>query len=367
MVTSTHKCEVIPVKLEPHPNADNLAVCKVYNYRVCVNKNDWKDGDLGAYVVPDSLVDTSRPEFSFLGKNNRIRVKKLRGVPSQGLLVKAPEGSQPGDDVASLLGVTRYNPPEPGSPGKPGLFLGGETESGPPNLWCPKYDLESWYRYGHVFRDGEPVVATEKLHGAGAKYTWKDGRLYCGSRNEWKRQYPSYSRVTMESLVPKVGEERAREILDRIHNKPVQENLWWKVIARYPDVVAFLQAHEGLILYGEVFGQVQDLKYGAKPGECFFAAFDLWDSHRGQFLDWVEFKNLCNQGIVPYVPFLGSFPYDRAAVEKLIGGDSYEAAQRGITQLREGIVIKPLRERYHEDCGRVALKAVSDDYLERAK
>jgi hypothetical protein len=66
---------------------------------------------LGAYIQPDSVVDTTRPELALLAQPERIKVRRLRGVVSMGLLIAAPEGAQEGDDVAAQLGVTRYEPP----------------------------------------------------------------------------------------------------------------------------------------------------------------------------------------------------------------------------------------------------------------
>jgi tRNA-binding EMAP/Myf-like protein len=56
-------------------------------------------------------VDSTRLEFAFLAGHERIKVKKLRGIVSQGLLVKAPSHAKEGDDVMADLGVRHYVPP----------------------------------------------------------------------------------------------------------------------------------------------------------------------------------------------------------------------------------------------------------------
>ena len=38
---STHRVEVVPVLLTPHPNADSLSVVQVFGYSVCVKTADW--------------------------------------------------------------------------------------------------------------------------------------------------------------------------------------------------------------------------------------------------------------------------------------------------------------------------------------
>lgn len=95
---STHKIEIVKIEsIDAHPDADKLGIVKIWGYQVCVGLDSWKEGDLAAYVMPDFMVPIDRSEFAFLdtGKgrsHERVRVKKLRGVLSQGLLAPAPEG-----------------------------------------------------------------------------------------------------------------------------------------------------------------------------------------------------------------------------------------------------------------------------------
>ena len=101
---STHKCEVVRVFLEKHPNADQLSVVKVHGYEYAVRTQDWKDGDLAVCIPSNSVVPDTKL-FEFLLGHRRIRVKNLRGRDSLGLLVHAPEGAREGDDYMEALGV----------------------------------------------------------------------------------------------------------------------------------------------------------------------------------------------------------------------------------------------------------------------
>jgi len=322
MTKSTHRVEVVPVHLERHPNADTLSVVRIWGYSVCVRTADWQDGALGAYIVPDSVVDTTRPEFAFLGDHPRIRVKRLRGTLSQGLLIPAPAGAIAGDEVAELLGVHRYEPPE-------NACTGGDNVPAPV-AWVPCYDVESWHRYKHLLTDGEPVVATEKVHGASARYLYAAGQMYCGSRTAWKKES------------------------DR--------SAWWKALRRHPEIATFCQANPDCVLYGEVYGQVQDLRYGAAQGEVYFRGFDVWQ--RDHWLDWAEVQARAATAL-PWVPPLYTGPYDADHLAALAEGDSVVAATLGAKNIREGIVVKPLQERTDPEIGRVQLKIVSNAYLER--
>ena len=64
MAIATHRVEVIPVHLEPHPDADTLSIVKIYDWQVVTKTADWTEGALGAYIQPDSLVDVTRPELT---------------------------------------------------------------------------------------------------------------------------------------------------------------------------------------------------------------------------------------------------------------------------------------------------------------
>lgn len=328
MVLSTHRVEVVRLgPVAPHPNADALGLVNVFGYQCVVRLGEWAEGDLAAYIVPDSLVPTNRPEFSFLARPEkprpaeRIKVRKLRGIFSQGLLVRAPEGTREGDDVAALFGVTRYEPPEP-------LATGGDVERGPKGD-RPHYDVESFRRYAAiVFREGEEVVATEKVHGANARFTWHDNRLYCGSRRQWKK------------------EEVA--------------SAWWRVARQYQGVTSLLESFPGATLYGEVYGQVQDLTYGTKKGEIRFAAFDLLRTD-GTWLPVHAMRQLCESFGVPLVPVIYAGPLDTEKMLALAEGPSLLGPN-----VREGIVVRPVEERWHQEVGRVQLKVVGNSYLEKA-
>ncbi|NOT56521.1 MAG: hypothetical protein HOP18_18130 [Deltaproteobacteria bacterium] len=318
---STHKVEIVPVVLEPHPNADTLSIVRIFaGYTCCVRTTDWEGKTLGAYIPPDSVVDSSRPEFAFLAGHERIRVKKLRGIVSMGLLIPAPPGAQLGDDVAASLGVTHYEPPMP-------MSTAGDTEP-PPAGYHPAFDIDSLRRYANVFEPGEPVWITEKIHGTSARYCWHAGRMYCGSRTEWKRED------------------------DKI--------VWWLALRATPQIAAFCEAHPDITVYAEVYGPVQDLKYGTGKNEVRIAVFDLL--RESQWIDPKEAREIGKD--LPWVPLIHeAFPFDLAKVLQEAEGPSLVP---GANHVREGIVVKPLTERTHPEVGRVCLKIVGNGYLERA-
>lgn len=328
---STHRVDVVRIsELLPHPNADRLEMCKVGGYTCLVPKGTYKVGDCAAYVEPDYIVPDTE-QFAFLAGKRRIGAKRLRGVWSEGLLVAAPAGAQPGDDVMEKMGITRYEPPVRWGPGGQNAGFhgppGGLAEGVPePLKHLPKYDLENLKKYNQVFMPGEGVYVTEKLHGCNARYVYLDGRMWCGGRTQWRKQEPA--------------------------------NVYWECLKQNPWIETWCREFEGNVLYGEAFGAVQDLTYGAAPGQVMFRAFDVM-TPTGKMLDSYTFIAVLEAA--QRVPILrASMPFDmddlQAMAEEpsLIGGG-----------LREGLVVKPEQEQTHPLIGRVALKLVSNAYLSR--
>ena len=337
MADSTHRVEIVPVTLLRHSNADSLSVVRIEGYQAVVRTEDWKDGDLGAYVCPDSLVPVDRPEFAFLKdpskpNQNRVRVKarRLRGEWSMGLLIPAPPGFAIGDDVAELLGVKHYDPPEPS---EPGVRIGGRTESPPAGIY-PVYDVEAFRKYGrHTFSPGELVHITEKIHGTNGRWLWDGEKFHCGSHKQWK--------------------------------KYDEECLWWRVFLQYPAMQNFLRMNPGTAIYGEVYGRVQELHYGTALEEIRVGIFDIL--HEGRWVDADVLRNFQPNpegppsSVLPWVPlFWAAWPFDFEQALEMAEGSSLVV---GADHVREGIIVKPLQERWDPRAGRVNLKIVSNVYL----
>jgi RNA ligase (TIGR02306 family) len=323
-MSNTHKAEVVQIKLEKHPNADSLSIVKVGGFSVCVKTEDWKDGDLGVYIQPDSLVKTSRPEFSFL-KTERIRVKKLRGVISMGLLIKPPIGVKLGDDVANILEIGHYEPELENT----SSLNNNNHICGPSMILPSKYDIDNIRGRMHIFKDGEHVNITEKIEGQNGRYCYHNGEMFCGSRTNW--------------------------------NAVDKNNAWWNAYYNCPQLKDFCYSHPDTIMFGEVYGKVKGYKYGITEGSRFIA-FDIWEN--GCFLNVKDFEKMCDDYKIQRVPVLYSGPFNFEIAEQLAEGKS---TMLYTDHIREGCVIKPLIERMDIRLGRVILKLVGNGYLEGKK
>lgn len=381
MAVETHKAEVVPFVMEKHPDADSLSIVKVWGFQCVVRTEDWQGTTKAVYVQPDSVLP-DLPEYRFLKDTSstrkdrdtlakllaeskitseelatrlelleakidgntkylRIAARKLRGVWSMGMLLPCPEGKEIGDDCAELLQITHYEPPPEPEQGVSRRHTGADVGPPPPVPLAPKYDVESAYRYAkEVFEEGEMVYVSEKIDGQNARFVavpedltqddieggcsarWK---LYAGSRTEWKL--------------------------------PEGDSNWWRVQSQNPWIPNWCSDNPNKLLYGENYGWVQALRYGAViPGTLWFRAFDILDCTH--WLDAEEFIAALPSD--RRVPSFGIMPFNFDTLVKLAEGNTLIP---GAKHMREGIVIKPLKERYHRKLGRVLLKIVSNAYL----
>jgi RNA ligase (TIGR02306 family) len=335
---SHHEVRVIRIaEIVKHPNADSLGLVH--------------------YVVPDA------EQFAFLQGNRRIKARRLRGTWSQGLLIHAPAGASEGECVMERLGIVRYEAPmqghQRGPSGKP-AFDGAEKPH-KTLAWLPKYDLENWRKFHRVLQPGEPVSITEKIHGANARYAWRDGRMWCGSRQQWKLsgEPTRWQRILLALRTFVVAALPSVRRYWRAPPNMRTGNIWWRVLDTHGWIVEWCKSNPDCVLYGEVFGSVQDLRYGAADGELFFRAFDVMLPGG----DWMHADMFADVLPAAYrVPQLYVGPYCPTKTEEMSRMKRSTLADH----VAEGIVVKPLRERRDPKLGRVALKLVSDLYLERA-
>lgn len=168
---STHEVRIVKVgPVTPIEGADSIVLTMIWDYPCVVKRGQFQEGDLAAFIEPDTKVPLNRIEFSFLdtGKGRdfeRITTRRFRGQQSYGLLLPAPEGMVEGDNAWDHFGVERYEPPPPrGSLGGPTDAMSGLCETGP-EVNAPVYDLENIRKNNNILTPDDDVIYTEKLHG----------------------------------------------------------------------------------------------------------------------------------------------------------------------------------------------------------
>jgi hypothetical protein len=138
------------------------------------------------------------------------------------------------------------------------------------------------------------------------------------------------------------------------------KNLYWRIARKY-QLFERLEGLGSVMLFGETFGSgVQDLDYGVPRDEPSFFAFDL--SVGGRYLDFDDFRKLCAERGIPQLEPLFRGPFGPECLSHALGKETLSGKA---VHVREGIVIRPVRERYDPDLGRVILKTISAEYLLR--
>jgi RNA ligase (TIGR02306 family) len=389
---SNHEIKVIKIKeLNPHPDASRLLLTTVWGYECVVAKDQFKIGDLAAFIIPDSVVDVTRPEFAFLAKEDkpdktkkRITVTKLRGIYSSGLLIPAPIGSKEGDDVADILGITHWEPVETkilqGGAGNLGAAI---SEKGP-DIEVPHYDLENIKRYSKVIQPGEEVLVTGKVHGSQIKALYHNNRMYCGSKNQWKRKPGNYLvqpktrffkllqfvlLFVFKNDVNKLYDFLSKySFLKKYKYRLVQSsgpNAWWLALEQNPWVETWCKNNPNVILYGEIAGssiQGSNFNYGYEKDKIGISIFDIFEN--GKWIPNKEFYTNERFKDLKFVDLLYQGPFDLSIISEIA---EQKETFNGANHIREGVVIKLESERIDPSIGRVVLKLISNNYLFKNK
>jgi RNA ligase (TIGR02306 family) len=344
---STFKAEAVSIdEVLPHPNADRLDLIRVRGWKAVAQKGLHQPGNLVVYIpeaaiLPPAVLQELNLEGKLSGKDkNRVKAIRLRGELSQGVIMPAQVAERlirsgtgmfdfclhEGSDVTELLGITKYEEPIP-------VHMAGQAVPRP--SWMPKYtDIENWKNFPGVLQAGETVAFTEKLHGANmAVGVNRAGDVFVSSRNLClaESETNSYWRAARENRI-------AELLLAQVE----------------------LLGADHAVVYGELLG-VQDLKYGCLNGRVGFRWFDLLVD--GQYVDY-NIAEAALEGL-QQVPGLYYGPFSEQVMLEHTDGPT---VVNGASHIREGIVMRPIRERHDVEAnlGRVILKSISADYLLRS-
>lgn len=398
------ECKIVKIDAkENHPNADRLTLYKIGGYTCISNKlEDGSDrynvGDLVVYIpenalLPDWLLKTmgfwnyEKDCGTLSGKNgNRVKPLKLRGIFSCGLIypgrtikeydegfsedvvvahgydkdtkfIFAEGGSYTryvplveGCDMKDFLDITKYEPPIPAT-------MGGEVFNCDLNVF-EHFDVEPIQKHMDMFKNGEEVVMESKIHGTNCRYVFSVDETNEETFGENNDIFISSKGLGDKGLAFKNNVSNKYNIyINVFKNRNIEEKV--KQTQLYKDCI---KNKENLTIMGEIYGDgVQDLTYGLK-NEIDFALFDVYvgKPKRGRYLNYDEVKDFAQDANLKMVDVLYRGPYSWEKVKEFT--DGYDTFGKNPNQIREGIVIKPLNERFDNKIGRVMLKSVSEAY-----
>ena len=350
-------------KLEKHPNADNLDIVNVMgDHPVITKSGEYKVGDLASYICIDSIVpDIEQYSFLFpkafeqyyedgIVKNKVVGLKypvgstpeskrvikalRLRGIYSMGLLVPPIEGLLEGDSIVEALNLKKWEEDNEDNIQGQARIRGANAETPPKHFNLPYYDIDSMRKYADLFIENEEVIVTEKLEGCNFAACHDGDRLWIKSRKFYKKESDIDS---------------------------------WQVAASNLDLKDKLIKYPRLAFFGELIGLVKGFRYDTEvvDGKLISKVkfFDIYDTTKNRYLDYDDFKIICDDLNLETVPVLYRGPWQNK--EKM-----FEFAEGKSTlnekHIREGMVAKPIISRYESKLdGRMQLKFVGKDYTLR--
>jgi len=182
-------------------NADLIASAKVRGWNLVVKKDEVKVGDKVVYFEIDSHLPLADRRFAFLeprgskivnGVNGHVlKSARMRGVYSQGLAMPATlfpelESLAAGEDLATVLGVTKYEEEIPEE-------MAGTASGAFPTRFAPKTGAERVQNLTGVYADlraSYDWFATEKIDGTSTTFVNDGGVLRVAGRG-WEFSAPA--------------------------------------------------------------------------------------------------------------------------------------------------------------------------------
>ena len=292
------------IHIEPIPEADRIELATVVvgsggKWMGIVQKGQFHLFDTCLVYLQDALVPHT-PELAFMERYHwRVKMQRLRGVPSECLIMPQTVPGEVGTDVSELAGVTKYDKPVP-------ACLAGENSGNFPSF-IPKTDEFNFQAVPGMVDAlrGKPFYATVKADGTSCTIYHKDGHIGACSRN-WEK---------------KEG-----------------DTVYWQIVKRYK-LDEKLPALGGIAIQGEVVGPgIQKNSLGLK--EVDIRVFDVWIIDERRYLIPSEMITFCDNMGLPRVSriFVGtSQPFDMndEALRVYAEGTYPESGKQ-----REGVVIR---------------------------
>ena len=294
------------VSVVDHPKGDTLALVKVLGWQIVAKRGQYKAGDLVVYIEPDSEVE-ERPIYEFLrSRNFRVKLIRLRGEISQGILFpisaftweKPIDESMVGHSVACEVGARHYEKPVPGAAS--GII------KGPFPNFLVKTDEPNLRSYNGVIEElsGHECYITQKLDGTSA--IWK--------------------------------------------------------LTRQLDLEAKLKAYgKNVAIQGELYGPGIQANRMAIPA-LEIALFNLYLIDERRFAGFDELQKFCSDYSLSMPPLLwrGIFQFTIEELVKMASDSLYPSRTPA-----EGIVIRPVVSSYSAVLeSRLSVKIVSERFLE---
>ena len=351
-------------EIKPIVGADNIEQVLVGGWNAITKKGEYQSGDKVVVATTDAVIPQALSDLmevtNYLRKGQRVRTVKLRGVYSECLLIPfkylAPKSLEKnvndGDDMMTILGVTKYEPPVKTIQ----LSVGGRKVKYHQN---PNFHV--YHKFPNqknvpgMFSEEDEVVITRKLHGTNARYgivrkkklsLWDKIRKFFGDK--WSGFEYVYGSHNVEKGSDSQGfyDTDVWSTIDEKYN--IRKSLWKHVKDTYhPE-----QLTSGVVIYGEIYGVGIQKNYDYGMRDIRFAGFDVEVDgvYEGYVKEITHFSSL----ELPKVQLLYDGLWSKEEQDKHV----FNNFILGTKVPHEGVVVKSVDGNRHK-----VSKVINPDYL----
>ena len=328
------------LSLSPIVGADAILLAKVLGWELVVKKTEFQVGDRCVYFEIDSVLPIAQWNDHLRKEPNkplRIKTIRLRGQLSQGLAMPLsiiPTGEyEMGQDVTTLVGVTKYEPVVP-------AHLSGMAKGNFPEF-LHKTDetrLQSEPRVlDEAISKGLVLVGTLKMDGTSFTAYRRDDEFGVCSRN--------------------------------LDLKETEGNAHWRMARKLKLEEILRSEPRNLSIQGEICGpSIQANRLGLSESKLYL--FNLFDIDAGKYLSHTELSAFAEKHMLNMVPTVYRLdfggvvgPRDVNHLLDIANNLNYDNGTPA-----EGIVWRSMCETYSDVLkGRMSFKTISNRFLEKYK
>jgi len=328
------------LSLSPIVGADAILLAKVLGWELVVKKTEFQVGDRCVYFEIDSVLPIAQWNDHLRKEPNkplRIKTIRLRGQLSQGLAMPLsiiPTGEyEVGQDVTTLVGVTKYEPVVP-------AHLSGMAKGNFP-AFLHKTDetrLQSEPKVlDEAISKGLVLVGTLKMDGTSFTAYRRDDEFGVCSRN--------------------------------LDLKETEGNAHWRMARKLKLEEILRNEPRNLSIQGEICGpSIQANRLGLSESKLYL--FNLFDIDTGKYLSHTELSAFAEKHMLNMVPTVYRLdfggvvgPRDVNHLLNIANNLNYDNGTPA-----EGIVWRSMCETYSDVLkGRMSFKTISNRFLEKYK
>jgi RNA ligase (TIGR02306 family) len=350
--------------------ADNIELAVVGGWNAIVKKGAQTVGELVVVATTDAVIPQAISDSigvtNYLRKGGRVRTVKLRGVYSECLIISLDSLSQmkeqyaagigyywnEGEDLMEKLGIFKYEPPA----------VQVQLASGRKFKYHQNPNFGIYYKFPNLknvagmFTEEDLVEITRKIHGTNARYgivkkkkisIWDKVKRFFG--NEWVEYEYVYGSHNVEKGSDSQGFYDTDVWRTVAGSYEIREKLW-SLFKQYKD---YYNIEEGIVIYGEIYGEGIQKNYDYGLDGIRFAGFDV--TINGGYCDAARTRDIFFDVLeLPYVPTLYGGAWSQEIQDSFVFNNFIE----GTKVPHEGIVIKSVTGERNK-----VAKVINPDYL----